>query len=176
MYEIACDGLNAAGIQQYEISNFARPGFESKHNLKYWTRQPYIGFGVDAHSMLLSRKNALAVIRFATTDSLENFEHGSSLTRTDVSQAAALEEEFFLGLRLNRGVDLDLLSKQYGGTMQALRQQLEELISAGLLSKHHDAVALNAKGRLLSNEVFERLINLRDVILRTPPRAKDLAL
>ncbi|HEV2698690.1 MAG TPA: radical SAM family heme chaperone HemW, partial [Terriglobales bacterium] len=54
MYEIACDGLNAAGIQQYEISNFARPGFESKHNSKYWTRQPYLGFGVDAHSMLLA--------------------------------------------------------------------------------------------------------------------------
>ena len=174
-YELACERLNAAGVEQYEISNFARAGSESKHNLKYWTRQPYIGFGVDAHSMLLSRKNALAAIRFATTDSLENFEHGSSLTRTDVSQAAALEEEFFLGLRLNRGVDLDLLSKQYGGTMQALRQQLEELISAGLLSKHHDAVALNAKGRLLSNEVFERLINLRDVILSPPPRAKDLA-
>src|SRR5690348_7993506 len=53
LYEIACDRLNAAGIGQYEISNFARPGFQSKHNLKYWTRQPYLGFGVDAHSMLL---------------------------------------------------------------------------------------------------------------------------
>ena len=52
MYEIACERLNAAGIQQYEISNFARVGFESKHNLKYWTRQPYLGFGVDASSML----------------------------------------------------------------------------------------------------------------------------
>jgi putative oxygen-independent coproporphyrinogen III oxidase len=54
MYEVACERLNAAGIEQYEISNFARPGFESKHNLKYWTREPYLGFGVDAHSMLLA--------------------------------------------------------------------------------------------------------------------------
>ena len=54
MYEIACDRLNAAGIQQYEISNFARTGFESQHNLKYWMRQPYLGFGVDAHSMIFS--------------------------------------------------------------------------------------------------------------------------
>src|SRR5215467_5546120 len=54
LYEIACERLNAAGIRQYEISNFAREGFESKHNLKYWTRQPYLGFGVDAHSMLLA--------------------------------------------------------------------------------------------------------------------------
>jgi len=55
-YETACERLNAAGIQQYEISNFARQGFESQHNLKYWTRQPYLGFGVDAHSMLPSPK------------------------------------------------------------------------------------------------------------------------
>src|SRR5205085_4903819 len=53
LYESACERLNAAGIAQYEISNFARSGKESKHNLKYWTRQPYFGFGVDAHSMLL---------------------------------------------------------------------------------------------------------------------------
>ena len=51
-YEAACQRLNAAGVCQYEISNFARPGKESRHNLKYWTRQPYLGFGVDAHSML----------------------------------------------------------------------------------------------------------------------------
>ncbi len=53
-YETACQRLEAAGIRQYEISNFARPGRESRHNLKYWTRQPYLGFGVDAHSMLIS--------------------------------------------------------------------------------------------------------------------------
>ena len=52
LYEMACERLNAAGVQQYEISNFARAGLESRHNLKYWTRQPYLGFGVDAHSML----------------------------------------------------------------------------------------------------------------------------
>ena len=49
---MACERLKAAGVRQYEISNFARPGYESRHNLKYWTRQPYLGFGVDAHSML----------------------------------------------------------------------------------------------------------------------------
>src|SRR5215470_15073180 len=56
LYEIACERLNAAGIQQYEISNFAREGFGSRHNLKYWTRQPYFGFGVDAHSMLTAAR------------------------------------------------------------------------------------------------------------------------
>ncbi len=54
LYEVACERLNAAGVRQYEISNFAREGYESRHNLKYWLRQPYFGFGVDAHSMMKS--------------------------------------------------------------------------------------------------------------------------
>src|ERR1043166_7274794 len=66
-YDTACARLHAAGVQQYEISNFARTGFESKHNLKYWTRQPYLGFGVDAHSMLPSRHRETESIRLATT-------------------------------------------------------------------------------------------------------------
>src|SRR5262249_39249161 len=56
-YVQACEELDAAGIRQYEISNFAREGFESQHNLKYWTRQPYMGFGVDAHSMLVAERS-----------------------------------------------------------------------------------------------------------------------
>src|SRR5207248_2055076 len=85
-YELARERLDAAGIAQYEISNFARAGHESKHNLKYWTRQPYIGFGVDAHSMLGSRGGNLDAVRFATADSLEKFEAGGPLVRTDVNR------------------------------------------------------------------------------------------
>src|SRR3954463_853945 len=73
-YELACERLNAAGVEQYEISNFANAGHESKHNLKYWTRQPYVGFGVDAHSMLISATPARQGVRFATIDSLDKFE------------------------------------------------------------------------------------------------------
>ncbi|HTJ86734.1 MAG TPA: radical SAM family heme chaperone HemW, partial [Terriglobales bacterium] len=97
-YEIACDRLNAAGIQQYEISNFARTGLESKHNLKYWTRKPYLGFGVDAHSMLQSENRA---VRFSNPDALEMYVAGEARESTIVSQDLALQEEFFLGLRLN---------------------------------------------------------------------------
>ncbi len=77
MYEIADERLNAARIRQYEISNFARAGFESAHNLKYWTRQPYLGFGVDAHSMLHSADEDSAV-RFSNSDSLEKYLAGAS--------------------------------------------------------------------------------------------------
>src|SRR5271154_2208829 len=68
-YLAACERLLSAGIAQYEISNFAREGFESRHNLKYWTRQPYFGFGVDAHSMLLSAGSEIDAVRFAPPDS-----------------------------------------------------------------------------------------------------------
>jgi oxygen-independent coproporphyrinogen-3 oxidase len=155
-YELACDRLSAAGIEQYEISNFARSGHGSRHNLKYWTRQPYIGFGVDAHSMLRSEDIALDAVRFATADSLGGFEAAAPLTRTDVTKESALEEEFFLGLRLNRGVDLARLSEKYGERMQSL--QVESLIADNLLQNIGGPVSLTAKGRLLSNEVFERLL------------------
>ncbi len=97
MYEHACERLNAAGVQQYEISNFAREGFESRHNLKYWTRQPYWGFGVDAHSMLLISPDGVEAIRFANPESLEKYVAGGDVARTVVSRQEALEEEFFLG-------------------------------------------------------------------------------
>src|ERR1700690_2862741 len=107
-YLQACETLNSAGIRQYEISNFARTGSESLHNLKYWTRQPYFGFGVDAHSMLPAG-SGFEAIRFAAPDSLDAYMNRAPLTVTGVSRHAALEETFFLGLRLNRGVDLDAL-------------------------------------------------------------------
>jgi oxygen-independent coproporphyrinogen-3 oxidase len=71
LYLMACERLEAAGVRQYEISNFARPGYESRHNLKYWTRQPYLGFGVDAHSMLPSSESGVEAVRFSSSDSLE---------------------------------------------------------------------------------------------------------
>src|SRR5438128_9923235 len=98
LYEIACDGLNHVGIQQYEISNFAQSGYESRHNLKYWTRQPYIGFGVDAHSMLLTKpekevsrveSSRREAVRFSHSESLEQFVAGDSPQITSISPTAA---------------------------------------------------------------------------------------
>ena len=157
-YELACQRLDAAGVVQYEISNFARAGHESKHNLKYWTRQPYVGFGVDAHSMLRSNNVASDAVRFATADSLEAFEVAAPLTRTDVAKGSALEEEFFLGLRLTRGVDLARLAEKYGHAAQTLQPQVDSLVADNFLVQHGDSVSLTPKGRLLSNEVFERLL------------------
>ena len=160
-YDLACERLNAAGITQYEISNFARGGHESRHNLKYWTREPYVGFGVDAHSMLRcveSGAAGLEAVRFATADSLEKFEGGAPLTRTDVDREGALEEEFFLGLRLNRGVNVERFAKIYGEALQRVLPEVRALVGEGFLIEGDGYVALTAKGRLLSNEVFGRVL------------------
>jgi oxygen-independent coproporphyrinogen III oxidase len=160
MYEIACERLNAAGISQYEISNFARAGFESIHNLKYWTRQPYVGFGVDAHSMLHSAEAGSAV-RFSNSDSLEKYLAGAARKRTLVSSEDALQEAFFLGLRLNRGIDLQTLERAFGeNQVGAYHQSISELAEAGLIEKDAATIRLTAKGRMLSNEVFERFISV----------------
>ncbi|HKW17308.1 MAG TPA: radical SAM family heme chaperone HemW [Terriglobales bacterium] len=158
LYEVACERLNAAAIIQYEISNFARTGYESTHNLKYWTRQPYLGFGVDAHSMLPVSDSA--AVRFCNPDALEKYLAAQARGRTRVSARSALEEAFFLGLRLSRGVNLGEFAHAFGDDAAVeYSGAISELIAAGLLEQEGDVIRLTAKGRLLSNEVFERFIS-----------------
>ncbi|HZR58825.1 MAG TPA: radical SAM family heme chaperone HemW [Terriglobales bacterium] len=159
MYEHACGRLNAAGIQQYEISNFAREGFESQHNLKYWTRQPYLGFGVDAHSMLLTSNDGVEAIRLANPDSLERFVAVSDAVLTPVSRQEALEEEFFLGLRLVRGVDLLDLAEKFGAdAISGFSEVINDFVTDGLMERQGNFITLTPRGRLLSNEVFAGFI------------------
>ena len=159
-YEVACEHLNAAGIHQYEISNFAGVGFESKHNLKYWTRQPYLGFGVDAHSMLRATDDSSAV-RFSNPDSLEKYVACQAKTRSIIDPECALQEAFFLGLRMNTGLSLIELAHSFGESAVAShKESIAELTSAGLLTGDNDVVRLTPRGRLLSNEVFERFISI----------------
>ncbi|MGA2695727.1 MAG: radical SAM family heme chaperone HemW [Terriglobales bacterium] len=156
LYEAACGKLDDSGIRQYEISNFARQGLESRHNLKYWTRRPYLGFGVDAHSML--RVDSQRAVRFATPDSLERFTAGTHPSHSEVSKQESLEESFFLGLRLMRGVDLQELETVHGPLTTYL-PSLEESLRDGLLDRDGSIVRLTKRGRMLSNEVFARFIS-----------------
>lgn len=165
-YQQACETLNAAGIKQYEISNFARTGAESRHNLKYWARQPYLGFGVDAHSMLKAEssrpsgaKAVIEAVRFSTPDSLDGYMNRKERTLTPVSKQAALEESFFLGLRLNCGVDLERIRAEFGAeSLASCEFVIEECADQGLLEKQGTRVRLTSRGRLLSNEVFARFL------------------
>jgi oxygen-independent coproporphyrinogen-3 oxidase len=156
--------LQGNGIAQYEISNFARLGSESRHNLKYWTRQPYLGFGVDAHSMLASSEPEFNAVRFATSDVLEKYVAGGPLQKTTVPLSAALEENFFLGLRLNRGVDLQNIATNFGQpAVAAWLPVIAGLVTDGLLLRDHDCIRLTSRGRLLSNEVFQAFLLDQDV-------------
>ena len=174
-YETACARLKQAGIEQYEISNFARAGFESRHNLKYWTRQPYLGFGVDAHSMLclnsqLQTKEPGSV-RFSTTDDYDRFLSASGLHGIVVTSEQALEESFFLGLRLNRGVDLVALRKKFGVAASKFDARVSRLIALGLMAQSGDNLSLTPRGILLSNEVFESFIGEERSAIQPIPEA-----
>jgi oxygen-independent coproporphyrinogen-3 oxidase len=185
LYLVACERLEKGGVHQYEISNFARPvthgiGLRgSRHNLKYWIRQPYLGFGVDAHSMLPAddalAKQGVEAVRFATPDSLEQYSSAANslqpmearaqqllASRTLLDKQTALEESFFLGLRANRGVSLPGIIDRFGS--EAVRDfdpDIAELTEAGLLEHEANTLRLTPRGRLLSNEVFARFIRDR---------------
>ncbi len=183
LYLAACEKLERGGLQQYEISNFAcavTHGIglrDSRHNLKYWKRQPYFGFGVDAHSMLPANdelaQQGVPAVRFATPDSLEAYSAAvmqlqpgngriSQLlsSRTLVDAQAALEEEFFLGLRLNRGISLEEIATRNGSErVRKFDSTIVELVETGLLEECESRLRLTARGRLLSNEVFARFLH-----------------
>ena len=171
-YQIACEAFDAAGVAQYEISNFARHGHASRHNLKYWHREPYIGFGLDAHSMLLSNE---AAVRFANTNDLDVYLNQSAITDTVglhqlakliranevdiIGHTEAFEESLFLGLRLNEGVSIESLRQQFGETMlQDAMESLRDVHDAGLLEIDAERIRLTSRGRMVSNEVFSRVL------------------
>jgi oxygen-independent coproporphyrinogen-3 oxidase len=165
MYEEARSQLAAAGIEQYEISNFSRPGAASKHNLRYWERRPYLGVGVDASSMLRAQPGAdavPAVLRTSTTDNLAEYLKGAPLVETEWLGAARQHEEaWFLGLRLNRGVGYASLEKEFGaGLVGPARVVAQRLLEEGLIDGDQHRVQLTSRGRLLSNEVFARFLDL----------------
>jgi oxygen-independent coproporphyrinogen-3 oxidase len=138
-YEIAVDRLARAGIARYEISNFARPGFESRHNLKYWRREPYLGFGADAHSFD-------GRWRWQNPESIDDYMNRTSPER---KPADAVAEPFFLGLRLDRGIDAD---------WSAYQPAVERFIRDGLLETSGNVLRLTRRGVLLSNEVFAEFL------------------
>jgi oxygen-independent coproporphyrinogen-3 oxidase len=156
-YETAQAVLNSAGYGQYEISNWAKPGFESRHNLKYWRREPYLGFGAGAHSFSGTQRWANihdAASYVAAIAAGQVAEEGVER----VSRDASLEEEVFLGLRQLAGIDLRRIERQYGVTLQP---QVERLSSAGMLVREGDVVRIPAGKMGVSNEVFVEL--LRDL-------------
>ncbi len=154
LYETGCQLLEDAGYHHYEISNWSKPGFESRHNLKYWRREPYLGFGAGAHSFSGTQRwanvhDAAEYVKAIESNDLRT----NQLEVMDAEKA--LEEELFLGLRQLDGIDIGRIERDYAVT---LGPRFGALLSAGLLERTENVVRL-APGRLsISNEVFVELL------------------
>jgi oxygen-independent coproporphyrinogen III oxidase len=153
-YEMAQAELGAAGYRHYEISNWAKPGFESKHNLKYWRREAYLGFGAGAHSFSGMQRWANAHDAAAYVSAIESGRLPVEQLEA-VTQKMALEEELFLGLRQLDGIDVGRIEREYG---VAMRERFEPLAAAGLVEREGNVVRLTEEKLSVSNEVFVELM------------------
>jgi oxygen-independent coproporphyrinogen-3 oxidase len=153
-YEHGCRKLAAAGYEHYEISNWGLAGFESRHNLKYWRREPYFGFGAGAHSFNGSQRWANAHDPASYADVVH--EGRFPIEQLEgVSPGQALEEELFLGLRQLKGIHLDALEAKYGA---GLRTRVQDLVAQGLVEWDGPLLRLSPDRLTISNEVFVHLL------------------
>jgi oxygen-independent coproporphyrinogen-3 oxidase len=170
MYGEALVALAGAGLEQYEISNFSRAGHESRHNLRYWQRRPYLGLGLDASSMVRESETddgatLHSILRTTTVDDLKEYLDGESAPETAwLGPAQQLEEAWFLGLRRNAGVNIGALRKEFGAkAIKPSVTAVRRLVEDGLLTMEKDTVRLTDRGRLISNDVFAEFLGLGPV-------------
>ena len=153
-YNLARQLLSSAGYDHYEISNWAKPGFASRHNLKYWRREPYLGFGAGAHSFN-------GTTRWANEHDSAQYVAAIQAGKLPVEQLEpvsthqAHEEEMFLGLRQLAGINLDQFEPSYAAALSA---KLPPLESAGLIERCGNLVRLAPEKLSISNEVFVELL------------------
>src|SRR3984885_10491613 len=162
LYQSAIAFLEQNGLQPYEISNFARSECQSRHNLKYWGRQPYLGFGLDAHSMLRTPQGS--ALRFSNAAVLADYMRGPEAAEEvhQLSHSEELEEAWFLGLRLREGVAWQALAAEFGrDQVEIFLPIVRELCDLGLLTDAAGVVRLTPRGVLFSNEVFARFLGVK---------------
>jgi oxygen-independent coproporphyrinogen-3 oxidase len=165
MYSMAIEVLHRADLDQYEISNFARPGLQSRHNLRYWQRRPYLGLGLDASSMLRESDDSeklSRVLRSTTTDDLQAYLAGAApIETTWLTPRQQHEEAWFLGLRLNAGVEIAAIEQEFGPAIAAPAVNVAaRLVDSGLLLSDGKTLRLTPQGQLLSNDVFQEFLEL----------------
>lgn len=154
MYQWSLARLDAAGYSQYEISNVARPGRESRHNLKYWTDGEWLGFGPGAHSTVdgVRWKNVSG-----TAEYIERIASGTSPVseRRAMTRDQRLEEALFTGLRLTAGIDIVAVGLQYGvDVWDRYGAALAPFVSEGLLARDGARLRLSREGMLIANEIM----------------------
>jgi oxygen-independent coproporphyrinogen-3 oxidase len=178
MYGVAQERLAASGLEQYEISNFGRAGFESRHNLRYWQRRPYLGLGLDASSCFVAAAETGAgsstrgnnapdpdarrryVLRTNTTDDLKGYLREPQPVETAwLSADRQHEEAWFLGLRMNAGVEIAAVEREFGAKrVSRAMNAVARLAEDELLTTEENRVRLTERGRLLSNDVFQEFL------------------
>jgi len=158
-YEFACERLSRAGYDHYEISNWALPGFRSRHNLKYWRREPYLGFGAGAHSFDGRWRWANVHDPAAYAAAIEQGRLPVEQLE-EVTSKQALDEELFLGLRQLEGIDLAPIEARYDADHNVkLGERVEELCAQRLLERAGTRVRLAPARLAVSNEVFVALLD-----------------
>ncbi|MBN6186213.1 oxygen-independent coproporphyrinogen III oxidase [Aneurinibacillus sp. BA2021] len=163
MYERLMEQMERHGYRQYEISNFARPGFESRHNMTYWRNDYYYGIGAGAHGYVNGTRHVNAgplaqYMQLAEKDlpRVEQF----AVTRME-----AMEDHMIMGLRMMQGVSASDFSERYGTTLQAqFCPVIDELVELGLLAWTQNRLHLTKRGVPLGNEVFARFLGLVDKV------------
>lgn len=158
MYDFMTEELPRQGYQRYEISNFARPGFESRHNLGYWQDVPYLGLGAAAHSYLQGHRMANTAdpgeyIRLVSADQSPAHEEEPQ------SRDIAMEEFAFLALRTAQGIDRAAFAARFGCSLDSVyREVVDRMLARGLLAEDAAGVRLTALGMKYGNLVFEAFL------------------
>jgi putative oxygen-independent coproporphyrinogen III oxidase len=158
MYELLMEEMARKGLIQYEISNFALPGYESMHNLTYWNNDEYFGFGAGAHSYVRGQRRSNYGPLKKYMEPLKNGVYPlmeSQLT----TKAEQMEEEMFLGLRKTEGVSIKRFNEKFGrDPIELFRHQIKDLTARRLLECNSGQIKLTKNGRLLGNEVFQAFL------------------
>lgn len=158
MYELAVDKLGAAGFSHYEISNFAKPGFESQHNKTYWLNEPYFGFGAGAHSSWQGERYENVKL---PRDYIKRLQRGGSVasSREVVAREMQMAETMFLGLRLGEGVAWSRFQARFGvDAREMYASQIALLESWGMLRADDERMCLTGRGMLVSNQLLWRFL------------------
>lgn len=158
MYKMIMEQMEGHGYSQYEISNYAKKGFESQHNIVYWDNEEYYGFGAGAHSYLNStRRSNVGPIKHY----INQIENNELPVREEIPLTIKeqIEEEMFLGLRKNEGVSIQRFTNKYGqNPLEYYLTEIEKLTNDGLLTVTDEYIKLTNHGRMLGNLVFQQFI------------------
>lgn len=158
MYEILMAEMNKHGFHQYEISNFSKDGYESRHNLTYWNNEEYYGIGAGAHSYIAGKRisNAGPIKKYMSAIDEYGFAY---VEKHEVTKQEKMEEELFLGLRKTEGVSVQHFKEKFSESIfDVFGEQIEEQKAKGLLEEKDDFIRLTHNGKFLGNEVFQAFL------------------